>query len=203
MYFMRGSKSRSGVDRVKPGGGEGVAIGKYARWLTEDGLLLLKGWARDGLTDEQIAKKCHITAKTLRAWKKQHSPICTALKEGKEVPDRHVENALYKISVGYSYDEITWERVAIDKEAGIYEMVETKRVRKEVAPNVVAQIYWLKNRKRDMWKESHDRYEIDRERLELERRRVDAEIKKDTVEGGVEVTFSIENGSATIDEALG
>ena len=34
-----------------------MAKGKYARWLTKEGLLLLEGWARDGLTDEQIAQK--------------------------------------------------------------------------------------------------------------------------------------------------
>ena len=33
-----------------------MAKGKYEKWLKEDNLLLLEGWARDGLTDEQIAK---------------------------------------------------------------------------------------------------------------------------------------------------
>ena len=37
-----------------------VAKGKYQKWLTPEGLLLLEGWARDGLTDEQIAKKIGI-----------------------------------------------------------------------------------------------------------------------------------------------
>ena len=32
-----------------------MAKGKYEYWLTDDGLLLLAAWARDGLTDEQIA----------------------------------------------------------------------------------------------------------------------------------------------------
>lgn len=29
-----------------------MAKGKYRRWLEPDGLLLLEGWARDGLTPE-------------------------------------------------------------------------------------------------------------------------------------------------------
>lgn len=71
-----------------------MAKGKYAEWLTEDGLLLLKGWARDGLTDEQIAHNCGITPATLYNWKNKHVEIFDALKKGKEVVDYEVENAL-------------------------------------------------------------------------------------------------------------
>ncbi len=73
-----------------------MAKGKYEYWLSEDGLILIEGWARDGLTDEQIAHNIGITAKTLYEWKKQHSKICEALKKTKEVVDRQVENALFK-----------------------------------------------------------------------------------------------------------
>ena len=38
-----------------------MAKGKYQRWLEPDGLLLLEGWARDGLTVEQIAHNMGIT----------------------------------------------------------------------------------------------------------------------------------------------
>ena len=31
-----------------------MATGKVGYWLSEDGLTLLEGWARDGLTDEDI-----------------------------------------------------------------------------------------------------------------------------------------------------
>ena len=71
-----------------------MAKGKYEEWLTEDGLLLLKGWARDGLTDEQIARNCGISRKTLSQWKKDYSDIGDALKKGKEIRDYEVENAL-------------------------------------------------------------------------------------------------------------
>lgn len=33
-----------------------MAKGKYQEWLEPEGLLKLEGWARDGLTDEQIAQ---------------------------------------------------------------------------------------------------------------------------------------------------
>ena len=73
-----------------------MAKGKYEYWLSEDGLTLLEGWARDGLTDEQIAHNMGITSKTLYEWKNKYGDICNALKKGKEVVDYEVENALLK-----------------------------------------------------------------------------------------------------------
>lgn len=73
-----------------------MAKGKYEYWLTEDGLTLLQGWARDGLTDEQIAEKCGICRDTLYDWKKKHPDISDTLKKGKEIVDMEVENALLK-----------------------------------------------------------------------------------------------------------
>ena len=73
-----------------------MAKGKYEYWLTQDGLTLLEGWARDGLTDEQLAVNMGIVPSTLYAWKKEHEEISEALKKGKEVVDYEVENALLK-----------------------------------------------------------------------------------------------------------
>lgn len=73
-----------------------MAKGKYQDWLTEDGLLRIQGWARDGLTNEDIAFNIGVTAKTLYEWMIKYSEISEALKEGKDVIDRRIENALAK-----------------------------------------------------------------------------------------------------------
>ena len=52
-----------------------MAKGKYQEWLTEEGLLQLESWARDGLTDEQIASNMGISRETLSQWKKKYSDI--------------------------------------------------------------------------------------------------------------------------------
>lgn len=119
-----------------------MAKGKYREWLSEDGLIKIQGWARDGLIDEQIAHNMGITTKTLYEWKNKYGEISEALKKGKEVIDRQVENALLKRALGYAYDETTYE-----------DGVETKRVTKEVAPDTTAQIFWLKNRKPAEWRD--------------------------------------------------
>jgi len=86
-----------------------MAKGKYAYWLTDDGLLRIQGWARDGLTDEQIAKEMHIGSRTLYEWKKKYPQIMQALKESKDAVDRQVENALYKAAMeGNTTAQIFW-----------------------------------------------------------------------------------------------
>ena len=127
-------------------GGDTVAKGKYQEWLTKEGLLRLQGWARDGLSDEQIAANMGITDSTFYEWKKKYSEISEALKEGKDAVDRQVENALLKSALGYKYDEVT-------RELRDDELVVTKVVHKEVQPNTTAQIFWLKNRKRAEWRD--------------------------------------------------
>ena len=82
-------------------------MAKYEYWLTPEGLLRIEGWAREGLTDEQISHNIGITRETLNQWKNRFSDISDTLKRGKDVVDREVENALFKRAVGYEYDEVT------------------------------------------------------------------------------------------------
>ena len=65
-------------------------------WEDKDSLFLLESWARDGLTEAQIAGNMGISARTLLNWRKRSVPIFLALKRGKEVSDYEVENALFK-----------------------------------------------------------------------------------------------------------
>ncbi|MCY9530566.1 transposase [Paenibacillus alvei] len=123
-----------------------MAGGKYQSHV-EPKLLLIEAWARDGTIDEDIAKKLGIAYSTFREYIKKHSALSAALKRGKEVVDIEVENALIKRALGYRYDEVTSEL----NDAG--NMVETKRVTKEVQPDVTAQIFWLKNRKPEQWRD--------------------------------------------------
>ena len=139
-----------------------MAKSKVDYWLTKDGLTLLEGWARDGLTDEQIAKKIGITARTLYRWKDKYSQICQSLKKGKEIVDTEVENALLNNALGYSYEE----EVVSTKREVIYK--NGKRVKEISEPVIItlnrhkpaetmAQIYWLNNRKPKQWRNKQDK----------------------------------------------
>ena len=132
-----------------------MAKGKYEQWLTEEGLLQLEAWARNGLTDEQIAANIGISRSTLNEWKNRFSDISDTLKRGKEIVDIQVEDALLKRALGYTYKETTRE-AQFNPQTEQYEMVVTKEVTKEVVPDTTAQIFWLKNRKPEEWRDKKD-----------------------------------------------
>lgn len=117
-------------------------MSKINDWLEKDKLILLEGWARDGLTDKQIAENIGINRTTLYDWKKKEINIADALKKGKEIVDFEVENALLKRALGYEYEEETYENGVL-----------TKKVKKQVAPDTTAQIFWLKNRQTKKWRD--------------------------------------------------
>ena len=135
---------------------------KYGPWLTEEGLLRVQGWARDGLTDKDISKNMRIGVSTLREWKGKFPQIAKALRIGKDSADRVVENALYKSATGYH--EIVRKPVKIktvyyDENGKKAREVEDWKVVEEdlyVMPQVTAQIFWLKNRKPEQWREKAD-----------------------------------------------
>ena len=95
-------------------------MARIDEWLEKDKLILLEGWARDGLTKEQIAHNIGIGRTTLFEWEQKEPNIANTLKKGREVVDFEVENALLKNGL---------------------------------SGNVTAQIFWLKNRKKNEWRE--------------------------------------------------
>lgn len=70
--------------------------GKVEDWLVPEKLVLLEGWARNGLEQKQIAHNMGIAATTLCVWKNKHPEIAEAIAKGREVSDIIMENALYR-----------------------------------------------------------------------------------------------------------
>lgn len=118
-------------------------------WLTESGLLRIQGWARDGLTNEDIAKNMGVNPKTLYDWIKKQPAFEEALRLGKEPADRKVENALFNRAVGFK--EVV-KKVKVLQDGDIVDYEEEVYY----PPDTTAQIFWLKNRKPGEWKDRHD-----------------------------------------------
>lgn len=138
-----------------------MAKSTMAEWIEPDKLLLLEAWARDGLTDEQIAGNMGINVRTLYLWKKKNVQIFQSLKVGKEVADIEVENALRKKALGFRETEQTVStRRTVEYENGkrIREVTEpvVTEVEKYYPPDTTAQIFWLKNRKPEKWRDKQE-----------------------------------------------
>ena len=101
-----------------------VTRASHKDWHSKEQLEKLQGWARDGLTDEQIAKNIGIRRPTLYAWKKEHPDIADALKKGKEVVDVEVENALLKKAMGTTTKTTQYKMVKVDSD-----VLKAKRVK--------------------------------------------------------------------------
>ena len=127
-----------------------MAKGKYHDWLTQDGLLLLESYARDGLSDEQIALKVGISAKTLYEWMNRFGDIRKAIKKGKAPVDIAVENALYKSATGFT--KTLRKPIKVRDKSGA-EHIEYADEEVYFPPMVSAQIFWLKNRKPHKWRD--------------------------------------------------
>ena len=128
-------------------------------WTEPDKLIELEGWAREGLTDKQIAEhKVGVSERTFTEWKAKYPTIYSALKKGKAPVDFKVENALYKSAKGFTKTVKRAIKVKTEKQlAGKGKIVEEhiEYVDEEIyiKPDTTAQIFWLKNRKPDKWRD--------------------------------------------------
>ena len=149
-----------------------MASGKYVDWLTNDGLLLIEGWARDGLTDVQIAQNIGISSSTFYAWRLKFPQISESLKKGKAPVDFEVENALLNKARGFIKIIKKPIKVKTKKQLagkGTIEEEHIEYVDEEIyiPPDTTAQIFWLKNRKPEKWRDRTDVYSIDDEPVKV------------------------------------
>ena len=103
-----------------------------------------------GATDQEMADFFEVSQSTLNLWKLRHPEFSESLKAGKESADDRVERSLYQMAVGYEQDEVKIFMPA-NAEAPVYAPYRAK-----VAPNAGAAIFWLKNRRRDLWREKFE-----------------------------------------------
>jgi hypothetical protein len=112
----------------------------------KDKLDSIQGWARDGLTLQEIADNLGIALSTLCNYKNSYPELNEALKKGVDESLYTVENALFKSAIGYYYTE-----EEINKKTG---QIET--VRKYSKPNMTACIFYLKNKGNGKWKDKQE-----------------------------------------------
>jgi hypothetical protein len=129
----------------------------WEKYKLGERLMLITAWCRNGDTDETIAGKMQISPALLSKIKGVYPEIREALKYSKEIVDVQVENALLKRALGYEYEEVTTEYEAgtkLDADGNPKPRIKRRTVTKKfIPPDTTAQIYWLKNRKPQEWRE--------------------------------------------------
>ena len=169
-----------------------MAKGRYQEWLEPEGLLKIEGWARDGLTDEQIARNMGINKATLYRWKEKYCDICNSLKRGKEVVDRQVENSLFERALGGTHEVRKTFKVKEKYYGDRGKLCEKERLMQAtdevyIPGDTTAQIFWLKNRKPDKWRdkrEVEDRSAVDKLDMILAEMKAVAELDQEKIEEG-------------------
>lgn len=99
-------------------------------------------------TDMEIADALGINLTTLYAWRARHVEFSNSLKVGKTIADERVERSLFERATGY-----TFESEKIFNAQGVPLKVP---YREHVPPDVTAQIFWLKNRQKERWRDKSE-----------------------------------------------
>lgn len=102
-----------------------------------------------GATDEDLADFFEVSVRTIGRWKTEHDEFCQALKADKAEADARVERSLYQRAVGYTFDS---EEVRVLRDGEVVRVP----TRTHVPPDTTAMIFWLKNRRPDLWRDKHE-----------------------------------------------
>lgn len=101
-----------------------------------------------GATDDEIADFFGVNRATIYRWKSQHAEFCDAIKMGKEPADDRVERGLYQRAIGYSHEDVDIR--VIDG------AVTMTPIMKHYPPDTAAAIFWLKNRRKEDWRDKQE-----------------------------------------------
>lgn len=107
-----------------------------------------------GATNEEMAQAFRISARTFIRWTKKFKSLREAVERGKYIADSKVEKALYERATGYTVTDEE-KLIEYDKDGNV-KPVRVKKQTKNVAPDTMAIMYWLNNRKRNHWSQKQD-----------------------------------------------
>ena len=107
-----------------------------------------------GATNDEIAEAFGISVRTFIRWMQKYESLKEAVDVGKNIADSKVEKSLYQRAVGYQVTD-TEKTIDMDKD-GNPKPVRIKNITKHVAPDTMAIMYWLNNRKRAYWSQRQE-----------------------------------------------
>jgi hypothetical protein len=116
-----------------------------------------------GAKDTELADFFNVSERTLNTWKKKQPKFLQSMKKGKIQADAKVAERLFKRATGYEYKEVYWEKVdskeKLEKTPDSQiqkDQYKKKVVTKELAPDSIAGMFWLKNRQPENWRDKQE-----------------------------------------------
>lgn len=98
-----------------------------------------------GFTEQEIADQLDISRESLDTYKNSNKLLFDTIKSAKDIADDAVETSLWKRASG-----MRLKKQVLSKSGEIVEVEE------EIPPDATSMIFWLKNRRRDQWRDRHD-----------------------------------------------
>ncbi len=124
---------------------QSARVGRPTVW-DDRFIQIAKALAKLGATDLEVADALVVDIRTIYRWKLEHPEFAEALKIGKADADQKVQDSLYKLATGYSFDSV--KVMLVDGEPEHVPVIE------HVPPNAAAGIFWLKNRMPEQWRDT-------------------------------------------------
>ena len=125
----------------------------WAKFHTEQNLLIVKSMVRKGWTNDEIADYIGITQSTFYDWQKKHPEFSEVLKEPKEYCVAKVENAVFARATGIEKTIHEKETVTVEKDGKKTVTTTEKDGVCYYPPDTRAAIFYLTNRAGKDWKQ--------------------------------------------------
>lgn len=133
-------KTAPAVSAKKKAGQPTLYRVEYAEWAMK--------LAKLGATDKELAEAFEVAESTIANWKNAHTEFMDSIKKGRKIADAEVASKLFHRATGYEHPEDDIKSVA-------GEIVITPTI-KHYPPDTTAAIFWLKNRRPDLWRDKVD-----------------------------------------------
>lgn len=142
--------------------------GQPTKYDPERMLPVVRAMAKLGATDLEIAQALRVSLGTVELWCRTHKEFLRAVKPPKGVADDRAERSLFRSATGYSYDSEELFLVEVVKETKVpgakpedRPTIVTTRTKevirapivKHQPPHPTSLIFWLKNRRKDRWRD--------------------------------------------------